>query len=124
MKTVIYLAGPISGPLLPENRRRFYDVEAKVLAHWFGRVEKVILNPATLPLGLTEQDYMYIGMSMLAAADTVVMLEGWEQSAGATIEFNIAKKCGKRVLSEAGKLLFAPSRPDSFVPENWRLARD
>lgn len=124
MKTVIYLAGPISGPLLPENRRRFYDVEANVLAHWFGRVEKVILNPATLPLGLTEQDYMYIGMSMLAAADTVVMLEGWEQSAGATIEFNMAKKCNKRVLSEAGKLLFVPSRPDSFVPENWRLARD
>ena len=58
MKTVIYLAGPISGPLLPENRKRFYDVEAKVLAHWFGRVEKVILNPATLPLGLTEQDYI------------------------------------------------------------------
>jgi len=124
MKTVIYLAGPISGPLLPENRRRFYDVESKVLTHWFGRVEKVILNPATLPLGLTEQDYMCIGMSMLAAADTVVMLEGWEQSAGATIEFNMAKKCGKRVLSEAGKLLFVPSRPDSFVPENWRLARD
>ena len=124
MKTVIYLAGPISGPLLPENRRRFYDVEANVLAHWFGRVEKVILNPATLPLGLTEQDYMYIGMSMLAAADTVVMLEGWEESSGSTIEFVLAKKCGKRVLSEAGKLLFVPSRPDSFVPENWRLARD
>ena len=32
MKTVIYLVGPISGPLLPENRRRFYDVEAKVLS--------------------------------------------------------------------------------------------
>lgn len=124
MKTVIYLAGPISGPLLPENRKRFYDVEAKVLAHWFGRVEKVILNPATLPLGLTEQDYMYIGMSMLAAADIVVILEGWEQSAGARIEFDLAKKCNKRVLSEAGKLLFVPSRPDSFVPENWRLARD
>ena len=124
MKTVIYLAGPFSGPLLPENRRRFYDVEANVLAHWFGRVEKVILNPATLPLGLTEQDYMYIGMSMLAAADTVVMLEGWEESSGSTIEFVLAKKCGKRVLSEAGKLLFVPSRPDSFVPENWRLARD
>lgn len=124
MKTVIYLAGPISGPLLPENRRRFYDVEAKVLAHWFGRVEKVILNPATLPLGLTEQDYMYIGMSMLAAADTVVMLEGWEQSAGATIEFNMAKKCGKRVFSENKGLLFAPS-PGSFdVPPHWRLARD
>lgn len=124
MKTVIYLAGPISGPLLPENRRRFYDVEAKVLAHWFGRVEKVILNPATLPLGLTEQDYMSIGMQMLFAADSIVMLEGWEQSAGARIEFDLAKKCGKRVLSEAGKLLFVPSRPDSFVPENWRLARD
>ena len=66
MKTVIYLAGPISGPLLPENRRRFYDVEAKVLAKWFGNAEKVILNPATLPLGLTEQDYMSIGMQVLS----------------------------------------------------------
>ena len=95
MKTVIYLAGP----LMPENRRRFYDVEAKVLAKWFGGVEKVILNPAMLPLGLTEQDYMSIGMQMLFAADTLVMLDGWEQSAGATIEFNMAKKCGKRIFS-------------------------
>ena len=124
MKTVIYLAGPISGPLMLENRQRFYDVEAKVLTQWFGSIEKVILNPATLPLGLTQQDYMSICLPMLYAADSVVMLEGWEQSAGACIEFDMAKKCGKRVLSEAGKLLFIPSRPDSFVPENWRLARD
>ena len=120
MKTVIYLAGP----LMPENRQRFYDVEAKVLTQWFGSIEKVILNPATLPLGLTQQDYMSICLPMLYAADSVVMLEGWEQSAGARIEFDLAKKCGKRVLSEAGKLLFVPSRPDSFVPENWRLTRD
>ena len=124
MKTVIYLAGPISGPLLPENRKRFYDVEAKVLAKWFGNAEKVILNPATLPLGLTEQDYMSIGMQMLFAADTLVMLDGWEQSVGATIEFNMAKKCGKRIFSETKGLLFAPS-PGSFdVPPHWRLARD
>ena len=120
MKTVIYLAGP----LLPENRQRFHDVEAKVLAKWFGNAEKVILNPATLPLGLTEQDYMSIGMQMLFAADTLVMLDGWEQSAGATIEFNTAKKCGKRIFSETKGLIFAPS-PGSFdVPPHWRLARD
>ena len=124
MKTVIYLAGPISGPLLESNRQRFHDVEAKVLAKWFGNAEKVILNPATLPLGLTEQDYMSIGMHMLFAADTLVMLDGWEQSAGATIEFNTAKKCGKRIFSETKGLLFAPS-PGSFdVPPHWRLARD
>ena len=124
MKVIIYLAGPISGPLMIENRQRFYDVEARVLTKWFGNVEKVILNPATLPLGLTEQDYMSIGMQMLFAADSMVMLDGWEQSAGARIEFDLAKKCGKRIFSESGKLLFVPSRPDSFVPENWRLARD
>ena len=124
MKTVIYLAGPISGPLLPENRQRFYDVEAMVLARWFGNAEKVILNPATLPLGPTEQDYMSIGMQMLFAADTLVMLDGWEQSAGATFEFDLAKKCGKRIFSETKGLLFAPS-PGSFdVPPHWRLARD
>lgn len=124
MKTVIYLAGPISGPLMPENRKRFYDVEAKVLAKWFGNAEKVILNPATLPLGLTEQDYMSIGMQMLFAADTLVMLDGWEQSAGARIEFDLAKKCGKRIFSETKGLLFASS-PGSFdVPPHWRLARD
>ena len=124
MKTIIYLAGPISGPLMTENRERFYNVEARVLSKWFGNVEKVILNPATLPLGLTDQDYMSIGLQMLFAADVVVMLEGWEQSVGARIEFDLAKKCGKRILTEAGKLLFVPSCPDSFVPENWRLARD
>ena len=124
MKRIIYLAGPISGPLLPENRQRFHEVEERVSTKWFGCAEKVVLNPATLPLGLREQDYMAISMQMLFAADTVVMLNGWEQSTGARIEFEQAKKCGKYVFSESTCLMYGPPTGDQIVPEDWQLARD
>lgn len=124
MKRIIYLAGPISGPLLDHNRERFAEVAERVATRWFGRVEKVVLNPASLPLGLREQDYMAISMQMLFAADTVVMLNGWEQSAGARIEFEQAKKCGKYVFHESTGLLYGPPTGETLVPDDWHLARD
>jgi hypothetical protein len=38
----------------------------------------IVLNPARLPDGLTQAEYMDICLSMLRCADAIYMLEGWE----------------------------------------------
>jgi hypothetical protein len=64
-----------------------------------------VLNPATLPDGLTQGQYMQICLPMVAVADELVMLSGWERSEGAKIEFLLAKKSCKTIREVGGKVL-------------------
>lgn len=97
-RKIVYIAGPMSG--LPEYNRTAFNTEALHQQH----------NPATLPDGLTQQQYMVICIEMVKIADEVIMLPNWVNSQGATAEFHYAMKCGK-VIRQA---------EDGFVwyPEN------
>lgn len=103
-RKIVYIAGPMSG--LPEYNRPAFHAEA------LHQQQKghVVLNPAILPDGLTQQQYMQICCPMVMMADEVIMLPAWINSQGATAEFNLAMKCGK-VIRQA---------EDGFVwyPEN------
>ncbi len=92
-KVKVYIAGPMSG-LTGENRPAFFKA-ADLLNH--PSFNNIVLNPAILPDGLSQSEYMAICMPMVMMADTVLMLEGWEHSEGATAEFTLAKKLGKQV---------------------------
>ena len=94
-KSKIYIAGPISGANIEANRKRFFEAEKRV--ELCGLIP---LNPATLPLGMEQSEYMQICMAMLFVADIVMMLDGWESSEGAVVEYKMALKCGKRVVME------------------------
>lgn len=91
-----YIAGPISGR--PDYRDYFAKAEQMLTE----RGAKV-MNPAVLPEGFGWEDYMEITLAMLRACDVIVMLPGWEESKGATIEYKTALESGKLVL------LFDPS---------------
>ncbi|EKO1024305.1 DUF4406 domain-containing protein [Salmonella enterica subsp. enterica] len=82
----IYIAGPMSG--LPNfNRDRFNEVSRLVVESG-----NTPLNPAILPDGLPERDYMAIGIAMLQCADAIYLIEGWEKSEGARAEKALADK--------------------------------
>jgi len=84
----IYIAGPMTG-YENYNRDAFF-VEAerlKIKGH-------TVLNPAFLPDGLSQAEYMDICFAMVRAADGVMFLSGWEQSEGALAEYAYAKKIG------------------------------
>lgn len=88
----IYLAGKITGD--PDYRKKFEAAADYVRSQ---RPDAVILNPAVLPEGLDEQDYMTITSQMLAAADEVMCLADWEDSEGAKVEVKLAGRIGKRI---------------------------
>lgn len=44
----------------------------------------IVLNPAVLPGGLCQSEYMDICLAMVRSADAIYLLKGWEASAGST----------------------------------------
>lgn len=88
----IYIAGPMSG--LPNFNRDAFHREAERLQ----TLGHVALNPAILPDGLKQHEYMAICIEMVKMADQLVMLPGWERSAGARAEHALAAKLGKPVI--------------------------
>ncbi|BAE74784.1 hypothetical protein SGGMMB4_03424 [Sodalis glossinidius str. 'morsitans'] len=83
---ITYIAGPMSG--IPNyNRLAFYQA-----ARELKQGGDTVLNPATLPDGLFEADYMRIVLAMLQCAQGIFMLEDWQDSEGALAEFHLARK--------------------------------
>ncbi|SPX37520.1 phage protein [Escherichia coli] len=83
---VIYIAGPMTG-YKDHNRTAFFTEAMRLAADGH-----VVLNPATLPEGLSQQQYMSICIPMLMCADAIYLLEGWVDSAGARAEYVMALK--------------------------------
>lgn len=96
---IIYVAGPMSS--IKGFNRPLFNMVAAELTEQGHRV----LNPATLPDGLSQGQYMQICLPMVAVAHELVMLPGWEQSEGAYIEFCLAKKSGKTIRELGGRAL-------------------
>ena len=87
----VYIAGPMTG--LPDyNRPAFFAAAEELAANG-----DTPLNPAILPDGLSQADYMAICIAMLQRADSIVMLDNWERSEGARAELSLAQKLGLRI---------------------------
>lgn len=90
----VYIAGPMTG--LPHfNRAAFLQAALNLSFE-----KHVPLNPAILPDGLTEADYMAVGITMLQRADAIYLLTGWQFSAGARAEHALALKLGLEVIEQ------------------------
>lgn len=82
----LFISGPMTG-YENYNRAKFNAV-----AEGYKKQGYAVLNPAILPNGLEEKDYMQICIAMLLCSDEVVFLPGWHNSPGAVAEHSLACK--------------------------------
>lgn len=84
----IYIAGKIAGDKRCRAKFREAAKSLEAMGH-------VVLNPATLPDGLDDGDYMQIALAMLNAADVAVFLPDYQESKGAMVEWAYCQRIGK-----------------------------
>jgi hypothetical protein len=80
----------------PKYNRPAFHFEAMRLAS----EGHVVLNPATLPDGLSQPEYMDICLAMLRCADGIFLLSGWQNSAGAKAEHALAQKLDLEIIHQ------------------------
>ena len=79
----IYIAGKITGE--PHFKNIFKCAELTLQRH-----DYTVMNPAELPEGFSQEDYMHICFAMIDVCDAVFLLSNWKDSKGANLEFEYA----------------------------------
>lgn len=90
----IYIAGPMTG-YSDYNKPAFFGASLSLMDMGY-----VVLNPATLPEGLEQSEYMDICLAMVRAADAIYLLEGYENSKGALAELAYAEKLEMEIIKQ------------------------
>jgi len=87
----VYLSGPISKRSREETERHFGEAKNALAAQGYD-----VVDPTTLDgTGIVEWDkFMREGIKLLMDCDVIYLLEGWEDSRGATIESDLAWELG------------------------------
>lgn len=92
---VAYIAGPMTG-IKDYNKPQFNFAEKSLKELGF-----TVLNPASMPLGLSQAQYMDICFAMIRSSTHIYMLYKWEESLGAKAEYAYAKKLGLEIMGHA-----------------------
>ena len=83
----VYISGPISGLPYEEVEKAFNEAEIRLQEQGYE-----VVNPLNngLPRESTWNDHMRADLKLLLDCDAIYMLDGWTNSKGAEIEFNLA----------------------------------
>ncbi|HRQ75567.1 MAG TPA: DUF4406 domain-containing protein [Phycisphaerales bacterium] len=114
----IYIAGPMTGhaeynfPAFHRAARRLQE------AGW------EVLNPAENFGGRTDlprTSYMRVDLAMLLQCDAVALLEGWQNSAGAKLEYLLARELGLDIIDAVtlGPLVSRPAAAVQLDPVGY-----
>lgn len=96
-KLKVYISGAIAGKDPEETKRLFDDAKNYLLSHGFEPVSPFDFGDYSK----SWSENMMIVLAELVRCQGILMLEGWEQSEGAKIEYMFAKKRDMFVISRA-----------------------
>ena len=91
----IYIAGAITNN--PNYEKQFMEAENRLLEQGHA-----VINPVK-NLGFEYKEYIDMGLNELMRCDAIYLMEGWEKSSGANLEYNYAITVGLQVFEERSK---------------------
>lgn len=94
-KKKVYISGPITGT--KDYMSRFSTAHLSLARQGYSVVNPAMVN-AMLPEDTTYDEYMAMSFAMLDMCDSVYMLDGWEKSKGAKMEFERDVKNGLNII--------------------------
>ena len=93
----IYISGQISGLKLEDARALFERAEILLQKKGYIPVNPMKLNPHTV--GKTWKEYMLDDLNALFDCEAIYLLDNWQDSKGAKIEYQVAKEMDMVILS-------------------------
>lgn len=93
----VYISGKITGLPISEAEERFKDAEDLITA-----LNLIPVNPLNngLPRHSSWEEHMARDIELLKTCEAIFMLDNWEDSRGAKIEYEFAIGAGKKVMYE------------------------
>jgi hypothetical protein len=96
---IIYVSGRVTG--MPNyNREAFAEAEAELSKAGHTVLNPVKYIPEVNPEAITHRQYVDMGLAMLDCCDAIYLLDGWEKSKGAVVEYAFALQHGIKILTE------------------------
>ena len=91
LKPKVYISGPVTDIEETEYRTDFNSAEL-----WLTGLGYDVINPISLDVieGGAWEDYMRRDLKLLCDCDYIYLLDGWESSRGARLEYNVAFELG------------------------------
>lgn len=90
----VYISGRIRGE--KDYKEKFARAEKTLEKNGF-----MVVNPARMNYsGLSREQMLEIDLEFLKLCDYIYMLNGWEESCGACMEYGYARAAGKKVYFE------------------------
>lgn len=90
-KIKIYISGPVTGTT--DYLERFAEIEKRLKDVGFSPLNPVKIQEQ-MPGDTGYVDYMRLSMCLLEMCDGIFMMDGWEDSDGATAEYSYARALG------------------------------
>lgn len=91
----VYISGPIKGYELNERKQEFACKQRELIMRGL-----LVVNPFEngLPDYYPDEQHLRADLKMLLDCDAILMLRGWEKSAGARLELLVASQCGIQII--------------------------
>lgn len=93
-----YISGAITGT--HDYMERFAEAEKKLSKEFYSVVNPAKVNAQLPKNDTTYKEYMKMSLTMLEMCDYIYMMNGWQSSSGACLEYQYAKTLGKSIIFE------------------------